>query len=130
MSKYLLFAFTLALQTVNLSQPEIPTRAKDDSTYFIAVEVMPEPIGGIAAIQSNLYYSKDALKNEIEGKVYVLTYVNEKGTVDKTMVIKGLGYGLDEIASEGVLQAEFKPGMLDGIPVKVEVVIPILFKLE
>ena len=91
---------------------------------------MPEPIGGIAAIQSHIYYPETARKSNIEGKVYVLAYLNEKGSVDKTKILKGLGYGLDEAASKAVLKAKFTPGMQDGDPVKVEVVIPIVFILQ
>jgi protein TonB len=109
---------------------EIPTRATDDTTYFIAVEVMPEPIGGIAEIASRLYYTKEAQKNNIEGKVFVLAYVNEEGAVDSTKILQGLGYGLDEIAGDAVLQTKFTKAKQDGVPVKVEVAIPIIFKLD
>ena len=130
MYKYVSFLIILSFNTVVFSQPHIPTRAEDDSSYYIAVEVMPEPIGGIAAIQSHIYYPETARKSNIEGKVYVLAYLNEKGSVDKTKILKGLGYGLDEAASKTVLKAKFTPGMQDGDPVKVEVVIPIVFILQ
>jgi TonB family protein len=60
----------------------------------------------------------------------VLAYVNENGTVDSTKILQGLGYGLDEVASDAVLQAKFTTAKQDGIPVKVVVVIPIIFKLD
>jgi protein TonB len=37
---------------------------------------------------------------------------------------------LDEKASAAVLKTKFIPGKQDGVPVKVEVAIPIVFKLE
>ncbi len=41
--------------------------------YFVAVEQMPEPIGGIAAIQKNVHYPEIAKRAGIEGRVYVKT---------------------------------------------------------
>ncbi len=130
MLKYFIFFFALTFHTAIFSQLEIPTRAEDDSTYFMVVEVMPEPIGGIEEISSRLYYNEEAQKNNIEGKIYVLAYVNEEGTVDSTKILQGLGYGLDEIAGDAVLQSKFTVAKQDGVPVKVEVAIPIIFKLN
>jgi len=130
MSKCFLFISVLIFPTVIFSQPQIPTRAPDDTTYFTAVEEMPELIGGVSSLTPNLYYSKEALKDKIEGRVYMLIYINEKGSVDKIKILSGLGYGLDEIASDAVHQAKFKPGRQDGIPVKAIVSLPIIFKLD
>lgn len=130
MYRSFLFLFFLLFPLTIFCQMEIPMRATDDTTYFIAVEVMPEPIGGIAEISSRLYYTVEAQKNNIEGKVYVLAYINQKGIVDSTKVIQGLGYGLDEIAGDAVFKSKFTVAEQDGIPVKVEVAIPIIFKLD
>lgn len=130
MNKVLLLLMVLIMSEIIFSQIEIPMRATDDTTYFMAVEVMPEPIGGIAEISSKLYYTEEAQKNNIEGKIYVLAYVNEEGDVDSTMILQGLGYGLDEVASDAVLQTKFSVAKQDDVPVKVEVAIPIVFKLD
>jgi protein TonB len=104
---------------------------KDEApTYFVAVEEMPEPIGGIQGIQSKIVYSEIAKRAGVEGKVYVLAFVDEKGNVTKTMVQKGLGAGLDEAAENAIKQTRFKPGKQRGVPVKVQVMIPIVFKLQ
>jgi len=99
-------------------------------TYFVAVEEMPEPIGGIQGIQAKIVYSEIAKRAGVEGKVYVLAFVDEKGNVTKTMVQKGLGAGLDEAAENAIKQTKFKPGKQRGVPVKVQVMIPIVFKLQ
>jgi TonB family protein len=130
MTKLLLLFLVSLIPSTIFCQPEIPTRATDDTTYYIAVEVMPEPIGGIAEISDRLYYTEEAQMNNIEGKIYVLAYVNEEGTVDSTKILQGLGYGLDEIASDAVLQTKFTTAKQDNIPVKVVVAIPIIFKLD
>jgi len=103
---------------------------KEPPKYFIAVEEMPEPIGGITAIQEKITYPEIAKRAGVEGKVYILAFVDETGTVTKAQVIKGIGAGCDEEALNAVLQTKFKPGKQRGVPVKVQVSIPIIFKLQ
>ncbi len=103
---------------------------EEEPTYFVAVEEMPEPIGGIQAIQSKIVYPEIAKRAGVEGKVYVLAFVNEQGSVTKAEILKGLGAGLDEAALNAVKQTKFKPGKQRGKPVKVQVSIPIVFKLQ
>jgi protein TonB len=110
--------------------PKEEKKVEDEPQYFVAVEEMPEPIGGIAAIQSKIVYPEIAKRAGVEGRVYVLAFVDETGTVTKVETIKGLGAGLDEAALNAVKQTKFKPGKQRGKPVKVQVSIPIIFKLQ
>jgi len=103
---------------------------EEEPTYFVAVEEMPEPIGGIQSIQSKIVYPEIAKRAGVEGKVYVLAFVDETGTVTDAKVLKGLGAGCDESALSAVKQTKFKPGKQRGKPVKVQVSIPIVFKLQ
>jgi periplasmic protein TonB len=81
-----------------MSAPPPPKEEKkeEEPTYFVAVEEMPEPIGGIQAIQSKIVYPEIAKRAGVEGKVYVLAFVDETGTVTSVKLIKGLGAGCDE----------------------------------
>jgi periplasmic protein TonB len=111
--------------------PKVETRhIEEEPTYFVAVEEMPEPIGGIAAIQSKITYPEIAKRAGVEGRVHVLAFVDENGNVTKAEIIKGLGAGLDEVAVNAVKQTKFKPGKQRGKPVKVQVAIPIIFRLQ
>jgi len=102
----------------------------ENSDYFVAAEEMPEPIGGLYAIQSKIKYPEEAKQNGIEGKVFIQAFIDENGNVAKAKVIKGVGSGLDEAALEAVKQTKFIPGKQEGKPVKVQIAIPILFKLQ
>jgi len=102
----------------------------ENKDFFVVVEEMPEPIGGLYAIQSKIKYPETAKREGIEGKVYVLAFIDESGNVAKAKVIKGVGGGLDEAALEAVKQTKFIPGKQEGKPVKVQVTIPIVFKLQ
>jgi protein TonB len=103
---------------------------EEEPTYFVAVEEMPGPIGGIKAIQEKIVYPEIAKRAGVEGKVYVLAFVNEQGEVTKAQIIKGIGAGCDEAALSAVLKTRFTPGKQRGKPVKVQVSIPIIFKLK
>lgn len=102
---------------------------KEEPTYFVAVEEMPEPLGGLREIQSRIEYPEIAKRVGIEGKVFVRAFVDEKGTVTNAEVVKGIGGGCDEAALDAVLKTKFNPGKQRGKPIKVQVTIPILFKL-
>ncbi len=102
----------------------------NENDYFVAVEEMPEPIGGIIAIQSKIKYPEIAKRAGIEGKVYVQAFIDENGNVENAKIIKGIGAGCDEAALEAVKQTKFTPGRQKGKPVKVQVSIPISFKLQ
>ena len=97
---------------------------------YTTAEEMPEPIGGINAIFNKIIYPDIAKRAGIEGKVYILAFVNESGSVTKAQVLKGIGAGCDEAALDAVLKTKFKPGKQKGEFVKVQVSIPINFKLQ
>ena len=99
-------------------------------TFFIAVEEMPEPIGGVLGIQKRIEYPEIAKRAGVQGKVYIKAYVDEKGDVKNAEVLKGIGAGCDEAAVKAVMQTKFKPGKQRGKPVKVQVSIPIRFVLS
>jgi periplasmic protein TonB len=112
------------------TEEKVVEKEEKAPTYFVAVEEMPEPIGGIKAIQEKITYPEIAKRAGVEGKVYILAFVDENGNVTKAQVLKGIGAGCDEAALDAVLKTKFKPGKQRGTPVKVQVSIPIIFKLQ
>ncbi len=112
------------------NSPVSPKFELKKENYSMMAEKMPEIIGGLQSIQKKIIYPEDAIKNKIEGTVYVLAYVNENGDVDFAEVLKGIGYGCDESAKKAVLETKFKPAYTQGKPTKVRIVIPIRFKLS
>ncbi|HEY6435781.1 MAG TPA: energy transducer TonB [Ignavibacteriaceae bacterium] len=110
--------------------PKEEKKVEEEPTYFVAVEEMPEPIGGIKAIQEKIVYPEIAKRAGVEGKVYILAFVDESGNVTKANILKGIGAGCDEAALNAVLKTKFKPGKQRGKPVNVQVSIPVIFKLN
>ncbi|MEW6702025.1 MAG: TonB family protein [Bacteroidota bacterium] len=106
-----------------------PPKPAEEEIYLAAVEEMPEPIGGVEKIISRLVYPAEAKQKGISGTVFVLAYVDESGTVRKTLLTKGIGGGCDEAAMNAVATSKFKPGKDKGRYVKVQVQIPVVFRL-
>ncbi len=120
-------------EKVTTPPPPPPKEEKEEETqptFFVVVEEMPEPIGGIEGIQKRIKYPEIARRAGVTGRVYVKAYVNEKGEVVKVELVKGIGAGCDEAAMKAVKETRFKPGKQRGRPVKVQIVIPVYFKLK
>ncbi len=111
-------------------KPPAQPKIIDDNRIFEVVEEMPEPIGGIKAIQENVHYTEIARRAGVEGTVYIQARVNKQGSVVDATVLKGLGAGLDDEALNAVLSTKFIPGKQRGKPVNVQIVIPIKFVLR
>ena len=88
------------------------------------------PIGGIEAIMKNVVYPKEALKDNIQGKVIIVATIDEKGNVEKVKVEKSVDKLLDAAAEAAIKKTKFIPGELNGEKVKCDVTIPVLFKLS
>jgi periplasmic protein TonB len=124
---------TLDLDTPLREAPPPPPPAEeepDEPEIFVIVEEMPELIGGLASIQSQIRYPEIARRAGIEGRVFVQFVVDEQGNVVDPVVTRGLGAGLDEEAIRAVSQARFRPGMQRGQPVRVRMSLPITFRLR
>jgi protein TonB len=104
---------------------------------YTYVEQMPELPGGggqaaiVAAIQKAARYPGLALRNGVEGKIFVSFVVNALGEVSDVKVVKGLGYGLDEETMRAVKSLpKFIPGKQNGQAVSVSFTVPISFKIQ
>jgi len=103
---------------------------EDDPAFYISVEVLPKPIGGMKSIYKKLSYPKEAIENEIEGIVVIRAFIDRDGEVLNAEVVEGIGYGCDEAARLAVFYHRFKPGLQRGQRIKVQMDLPIEFKLE
>jgi protein TonB len=114
----------------DVAPPPPQSSGDEDEQYFVAVEDMPEIIGGIEALVRVLEYPEIALRAQVQGRVFVLAFVNEKGEVTKTELLKGIGAGCDEAALTAVRKVRFIPGKQRGLPVKVKVSVQVLFRIR
>jgi len=109
----------------------------DESGIYTVVEEPPAYPGGDEArvkyLMENIKYPKEAKKNGIQGTVLVTFVVDKDGSITDTKVFKdqGIGGGCDEEALRVInAMPKWKPGKQDGETVKVQMNIPISFKLD
>ncbi|MDP2363689.1 MAG: TonB family protein, partial [Ignavibacteria bacterium] len=119
---------TAAAKTENIAPPKEDKKIEEEPTIFVAVEEMPELIGGIKGLQSKIVYPEIAKRVGIEGKVIVQAIVDESGNVISVNTLKGIGSGCDEVAMDAVRNSKFTPGKQRGKTVKTQITIPIVFK--
>ncbi len=117
-----------AAKTETIVPPKEIKKVEEEPAFFVAVEEMPELVGGLKTLQTKIKYPEIAKRQGIEGKVLVQAIVDETGKVISTSTIKGIGAGCDEEAMDAVRNSNFKPGKQRGKNVKVQVTIPIVFK--
>lgn len=108
---------------IPLPKPEPPKPVSE--VYLVAVEQMPEPLGGMESIKDKI---PPSLKGSgVKGTVYVLAYIDENGTVRKVLLSKGIGWEADQAALNAVRRTHFRAGRKAGVPVKVQMLLAILF---
>jgi protein TonB len=99
-----------------------------EDAYVSVAQVIPQPVGGMDAINKRIIYPKLAKNAGITGKVYVLVFINENGGVDNTKIVKSLGGGCDEEVQNALKTAKFIPGKNNGVPIKMKLVLAFTFK--
>lgn len=96
--------------------------------YTIA-EQHPSPKKGIKSFYSYMgkaIYIPAEARNVAYGKIYMTFIVDKDGTLVEPRILKGIGYGLDEIAIKAIKNAKsWNPGIRRGIPVRVLYSLPI-----
>ena len=107
---------------------------KDNSGVYDYSEVMPSFKGGSSAIENyindHIVFPEAAANDSKEGKVNVKFTVDENGKVMNAHAAGAkLGDGLDEAAVNVVSSMpKWTPGTIKGKPVKVSMILPIVFK--
>jgi periplasmic protein TonB len=120
---------SFTLQEIEEPAPEI---TKDS---FAIVEQMPTYPGGTNAlykfISKKIKYPTKARRLGVEGKVFLNFTVDKDGSVTNIQVIRGIGSGCDE-ESIRILKKipKWNPGKQRGRAVKVQMTLPITFKLN
>ena len=105
-----------------------------DDTY-ISAEVMPEYPGGNQAVleylRTQIKYPTVCRENRIEGRVVVSFTINKDGSVTDCQVVRGVHPALDSEAVRVVSNMQaWRPGYINGNPVRVRYSIPINFRLN
>ena len=109
-------------------EPEEEEEEGEDE-IFVVVENQPD-CGGREKLQGKVDYPSFARKAGIEGRVFVQFVVNEEGRVTNPKITRGVHKLLNQEVLEKVKTLECEPGQQRGEPVKVQMSLPVTFKLQ
>ncbi|WP_088845419.1 energy transducer TonB [Hymenobacter gelipurpurascens] len=106
-----------------------------ESKPYTYVEQMPVFPGGqealLAYIGKNIKYPAMALRNQVEGRVFIKFVVGADGSVTNAEVQKGIGAGCDEESLRVIKNLpKFTPGKQNGRAVPVYFTVPVTFAIK
>ncbi|SFT02266.1 energy transducer TonB [Sphingobacterium wenxiniae] len=102
---------------------------------FEALEVQPDPVGGINAfrkwVQDNYQYPQGAIDAGVKGQIQVSFVIGTDGTLQDIKVVKDLSYGTGQALINVLKKAKpWKPGIQNGRKVKVSYTLPMSLNLQ
>lgn len=117
---------------------QVPTKKEvdneEDKIFFIAEEQPEFPGGNLALLKflnQNVKYPVIAIEHGISGKVTVTFVVNSDGTISDARILRGVDPALDKEALRLVNSLpRWKPGKMNGKPVRVSYSVPVKFFLQ
>lgn len=81
-------------------------------------------------LANNISYPTEAREAGVTGRVFIEFIVEPDGRITNVRSLRGIGYGCDEEAVRVLaLSPPWKPGTIDGTPVRQRMVLPIAFSL-
>lgn len=122
-------------ETVIPEPEDIYIKPEEVEETFIVVEHMPTYPAGLNAfykfIGKKMKYPPRARSLGVQGKVIISFVINKEGKMTEIQILRGLGAGCDEEAIRVLKKVpHWNPGKQRGKAVKVQMVIPITFKLN
>ena len=124
------------LPEMELHEPfafSLPLEKESTDSIMTFPEQFPEPINGMNGfyklLSDNMKYPRAAIRQGVEGKVFVEFVIDKKGQPAQMKVTKGIGAGCDEEAIRVIGLSRWRPGKQRGVPVLVRMTIPVTFKL-
>jgi len=114
---------------LNSSRYDYPDSYSD---YLNDYDKPPEPVGGINAIMRLVVYPEKAIKNKIEGRVFVTALIDENGYVKHTFFQPPGNRLFYTPAADAIKKVKFIPAKSKYYRknVKSRVTIPVQFKLD
>lgn len=117
-----------------IAEPE-PPKHEEENKVFDIVEQQPLFPGGPAALikylSENTKYPVVAQENGVQGRVTVQFVVEKDGSISDVHVLRGVDPSLDKEAVRVVKSMpRWTPGKQNGITVRVNYRVPVLFRLQ
>src|SRR5262249_47056209 len=106
-------AFTLTLLAIFVATPLLSAQSvRITDASAIANGVIPPTV-----LESTVArYTEEARARGIEGTVTIEAVINEYTQIRKARILRGLGFGLDDVALASVQDWLLSPATLNGVP--------------
>ena len=114
----------------NIQETEKEVVEVEDIDYVPQHKISVVPEIPTKAILSKIEYPKMAMKQGIEGVVYLELFIDESGNIRRINVLKDPGYGFAEAAVAALEGITCKPAMMNDKPVAVRFRYPVRFVLS
>ncbi len=118
--------FAFVITTLNPSL----VLAQDKDEIYTVVDEMPEIVGGLSSLYSQIEYPQQAVRQGVEGRVFVQFVVDESGNAVDPVILRDIGAGCGEAAVAAIQKVKFTPGKQNGTPVKVKFSLPVSFEIK
>jgi len=136
-TRILIFIILLSALSANsiLGQSKVPDKKDTLKVKPQTIDVPPVPPGGAEGynifLAKNIKYPQSAVDAGASGTVWISIVVDKDGTLTDIHVVKdGAGFGCAEEAVRVIKEMPpWKPGTMNGAPVKVQYTIPVKFVL-
>src|SRR5205085_660778 len=128
-------SFGAASAAPTTTAPKQPVKtvgfADDRTTPAMAAAEKPRVVTSVEVLFKPIpTYSDEARAKKIQGEVTLEVNFTATGQVKVQRVVRGLGYGLDELAIRAAEQIRFKPAQTaDGRPMDFTANVQIVFRL-
>ena len=114
----------------NIQETEKEIVEVEDIDYVPQHKISVVPEIPTKAILSKIEYPKMAMKQGIEGVVYLELFIDEEGNIRRINVLKDPGYGFADAAIEALQGIKCKPALVNDKPVAVRFRYPVRFVLS
>ena len=114
----------LLVITFGFAFGQTPATDTEKVVPYFKLEVKPTIIKKVPPA-----YPEFAIKAGVEGQVIIKVIIDQDGNVIVANILKSVPM-LDESALSAVKERKFSPGKLGGVPVKVNMIVPVQFKMR
>ncbi len=116
----------------SISAQNIKAAPKDNDPVHEFADEMPFfESDYVAYLSEHVSYPAEAMKNNIQGTVYLSLIIGKAGEVESVQIVRNPGGGLGEEAAKVVREMpNWRPGKINGRPVRVKLMVPVKFVLQ
>jgi len=118
--------------SMRLSMPNLTSSTGSWSIRFAELNATHDGSdlsGPVAITKVDPAYPQDLMHDRVEGTVVLYAVIRADGSVGEVKVLEGFDERLNENARKALEQWRFRPGTKDGMPVDIEAVVRVPFKV-